>query len=266
MITKGDFFMARHKVEICGVNTANIKVLSNDEMVLLFKKYKSGDESAKDIIINGNLKLVLSILRKYNNRVENMDDLFQVGCIGLIKAIDNFDLKYDVKFSTYAVPMILGEVKRYIRDNNSVRIARSIKDIAYKALKKKEELTNDMGREPSVLEISKELGLTEYEVSNALDSMKDTISMFEPIYNDGGDTIYLADQLSDTKGSAYELDSHIELKDAIGKLRDKERYILIQRYIIGKTQMELSEEIGISQAQISRLEKSGLESLKKMID
>ena len=258
--------MARHKVEICGVNTANIKVLSNDEMVLLFKKYKSGDESAKDTIINGNLKLVLSILRKYNNRVENMDDLFQVGCIGLITAIDNFDLKYDVKFSTYAVPMILGEVKRYIRDNNSVRIARSIKDIAYKALKKKEELTNDMGREPSVLEISKELGLTEYAVSNALDSMKDTISMFEPIYNDGGDTIYLADQLSDTKGSAYELDSHIELKDAIGKLRDKERYILIQRYIIGKTQMELSEEIGISQAQISRLEKSGLESLKKMID
>ena len=258
--------MARHKVEICGVNTANIKVLSNDEMVELFKRYKSGDKFAKDDLISGNLKLVLSILRKYNNRVENMDDLFQVGCVGLIKAIDNFDLSHGVMFSTYAVPMILGEVKRYLRDNNSVRIARSIKDIAYKALKKKEELTNEFGREPSVLEISKELGLTEYEVSNAMDSMKDTISMFEPIYNDGGDTIYLADQLSDTKGSTYSLDSHIELKDAMKKLREKERYILTQRYIIGKTQMELSEEIGISQAQISRLEKSGLENLKKMID
>jgi len=258
--------MARHKVEICGVNTANIKVLSNDEMIELFKRYKSGDRFAKDDLISGNLKLVLSILRKYNNRVENMDDLFQVGCVGLIKAIDNFDLSHGVMFSTYAVPMILGEVKRYLRDNNSVRIARSIKDIAYKALKKKEELTNELGREPSVLEISKELGLTEYEVGNALDSMKDTISMFEPIYNDGGDTIYLADQLSDTKGSTYSMDAHIELKDAMKKLRDKERYILTQRYIIGKTQMELSEEIGISQAQISRLEKSGLECLKKMID
>ena len=257
--------MARHKVEICGVNTANIKVLSNEEMIELFNKYKSGDSSAKDDLISGNLKLVLSILRKYNNRVENMDDLFQVGCVGLIKAIDNFDLSHGVMFSTYAVPMILGEVKRYLRDNNSVRIARSIKDIAYKAMKKKEELTNELGREPSVLEISKKLGLSEYEVSNALDSMKDTISMFEPIYNDGGDTIYLADQLSDNKG-AYELDQHIELKDAMKKLRDKERYILTQRYIIGKTQMELSEEIGISQAQISRLEKSGLESLKRMID
>ena len=257
--------MARHKVEICGVNTANIKVLGNDEMIELFKKYKSGDSFAKEDLISGNLKLVLSILRKYNNRVENMDDLFQVGCVGLIKAIDNFDLSHGVMFSTYAVPMILGEVKRYLRDNNSVRIARSIKDIAYRAMKRKEELTNELEREPSVLEISKELGLSEYEVSNALDSMKDTISMFEPIYNDGGDTIYLADQLSDSKG-VYELDQHIELKDAMKKLRDKERYILTQRYIIGKTQMELSEEIGISQAQISRLEKSGLESLKKMID
>jgi RNA polymerase sporulation-specific sigma factor len=266
MITKGDFFMARHKVEICGVNTANIKVLSNDEMIELFKRYQLGDNLAKESIINGNLKLVLSILRKYNNRVENMDDLFQVGCVGLIKAIDNFDLSHGVMFSTYAVPMILGEVKRYLRDNNSVRIARSIKDIAYKALKKKEELINEFGREPSISELSKELGLSEYEISNALDSLKDSISMYEPIYNDGGDTIYLADQLSDKKGTMYGLDSHIELKDAMSKLKDKERYILLQRYIIGKTQMELSEEIGISQAQISRLEKSGLDNLKKMID
>ena len=257
--------MARHKVEICGVNTANIKVLSNEEMIELFKRYKSGDKFAKDDLISGNLKLVLSILRKYNNRVENMDDLFQVGCVGLIKAIDNFDLSHGVMFSTYAVPMILGEVKRYLRDNNSVRIARSIKDIAYKALKKKEELTNALGREPSVLEISKELGLSEYEVGNAIDSMKDTISMYEPIYNDGGDTIYLADQLSDNKGF-YPLDYHIALSDALKRLKDKERYILLQRYVIGKTQMELSEELGISQAQISRLEKGGLDSLKKMID
>ena len=257
--------MARHKVEICGVNTANIKVLNNEEMIELFKRYKQGDMFVKDDLIKGNLKLVLSLLRKYNNRVENMDDLFQVGCVGLIKAIDNFDLSHGVMFSTYAVPMILGEVKRYLRDNNSVRIARSIKDTAYKALKKKEELTNTLGREPSVLEISKELGLSEFEVGNAMDSMKDTISMFEPIYNDGGDTIYLADQLSDNKGY-FELDDHIELKDAMKKLREKERYILTERYIIGKTQMELSSELGISQAQISRLEKSGLDNLKKMID
>ena len=263
---KGDFFMARHKVEICGVNTANIKVLSNEEMIELFKKYQSGDKFAKDDLINGNLKLVLSILRKYNNRTIDMDDLFQVGCVGLIKAIDNFDLSHGVMFSTYAVPMILGEVKRYLRDNNSVRISRSIKDTAYKALQVKEYLTNELGREPSILEISKKLGISEFEVSNALDSMKDTISMYEPIYNDGGDTIYLADQLSDNKGNSYSLDQHIELKDAIKKLKDKERYILTQRYIIGKTQMELSEEIGISQAQISRLEKSGLDNLKKMID
>lgn len=257
--------MARHSVEICGVNTANIKVLNNDEMIRLFKKYQNGDKFAKEDLINGNLKLVLSILRKYNNRVDNMDDLFQVGCIGLIKAIDNFDLSHDVRFSTYAVPMILGEVKRYLRDNNSVRVARSIKDIAYKALKVKEELTNKFGKEATISEIAKELGLSEFEVSNALDSMRDTVSMFEPIYNDGGDTIYLADQLSDNKNS-YSIDVHVALKEAIKKLKEKERYILTERYIIGKTQMELSEEIGISQAQISRLEKSGLDNLRNMIN
>ena len=258
--------MARHKVEICGVNTANIKVLSNEEMTNLFKKYKEGDKFAKEDLIKGNLKLVLSILRKYSNRVDNLDDLFQIGCVGLIKAIDNFDLSHEVKFSTYAVPMIIGEIKRYLRDNNSVRVARSIKDIAFKALKAKEELTNKYGREATIKEISKEIGITEYEISNALDSMKDTISMYEPIYNDGGDTIYLADQISDTKGNTYELDTHLALKDAIKKLKQKEKYILTERYIIGKTQMELSEELGISQAQISRLEKSGLDNLKKMID
>lgn len=258
--------MARHKVEICGVNTANLKVLSNEEMLELFKRYSEGDMLAKEELINGNLKLVLSILKKYNNRCDNMDDLFQVGCIGLIKAIDNFDLSHDVKFSTYAVPMILGEVKRYLRDNNSVRVARSIKDIAYQAMKVKEELTNKLNTEPSIKMIADELKLSEFEVSNALNSMKDTISMFEPIYNDGGDTIYLADQLEDKKNNKVNLETKIALKEAMNKLKDKEKYIITQRYIIGKTQMELASEIGISQAQISRLEKSGLENIKKMIN
>ncbi len=256
--------MARHKVEICNVNTANIKVLSNNEMIELFKKYKEGEKQAKELLVNGNLKLVLSILKKYNNRTDNMDDLFQVGCIGLIKAIDNFDLKHEVKFSTYAVPMILGEIRRYLRDNSSVRIARSIKDTAYKALKVKEELTNKYGREPTIKEIAKVLKMEEIEVGSALDSMKDAISMYEPIYNDGGDTIYLADQLVD-KTYDYPIETRIELKNAINKLRDKEKYIIYERYIIGKTQLELADEIGISQAQISRLEKSGIENMKKFM-
>lgn len=258
--------MARHKVEICGVNTANLKVLSNNEMIDLFKKYKEGDIYAKEELVNGNLKLVLSILKKYNNRCDNMDDLFQVGCIGLIKAIDNFNLDFDVKFSTYAVPMILGEVKRYLRDNNSVRVARSIKDIAYRAMIIKEELTNSLNKEPTIKEIAEKLGITEYEVSNALDSMKDTISIFEPIYNDGGDTIYLADQIEDKNNKMKTIEDRIALKEAIKKLKQKEQYIIIERYITGKTQMELAEEIGISQAQISRLEKSALNNIKNNIN
>lgn len=256
--------MARHKVEICGVNTANIKVLNNEEMIELFQKYQNGDLLAKEELINGNLKLVLSILKKYNNRTDNMDDLFQVGCIGLIKAIDNFDLSHEVKFSTYAVPMIVGEVRRYLRDSSSVRVVRSVKDIAYKAMRLKEQLTNDLGKEPSMALIAKKLGYTEFEVVNALDAMKDTVSMFEPIYNDGGDTIYLADQL-ESKDSEYSLETHIALKDALKKLKAKERYILESRYFVGKTQLELAKEIGISQAQISRLEKSGMEEIRKML-
>ena len=189
--------MARHKVEICGVNTASLKVLSNKDMQELFKKYKEGDLLAKEELINGNLKLVLAILKKYNNRVDNLDDLFQVGCIGLIKAINNFDLSFDVKFSTYAVPMILGEVKRYLRDYNSVRVARSIKDTAYKIAKYKEEYINTYNKEPKTSEIADYLGLEEYEIALAIDSTKDAVSMFEPIYNDGGDQIYLCDQLAD---------------------------------------------------------------------
>lgn len=258
--------MARHKVEICGVNTANIEVLSNDEMIKLLKKYKLGDTAAKDKLINGNLRLVLSILKKYNNRTDNMDDLFQVGCIGLIKAIDNFDLSHDVKFSTYAVPMITGEIKRHIRDNNSVRIARSIKDIAYHALKVKEELINKNNKEPSIKEIAKELKLKEFEVSNALDSMRDTISMFEPIYNDSGDTIYLSDQLEDKKSNMQNIDEKLALRTAISNLKDREKFVIESRYIVGLTQMEIASELGISQAQISRIEKSGLENIKKNMD
>ena len=257
--------MARHKVEICGVNTANIKVLTNEEMMELFKRYQNGETTAKEELINGNLKLVLSILKKYNNRCDNMDDLFQVGCIGLIKAIENFDLSHEVKFSTYAVPMILGEIRRHLRDNSSIRVARSVKDTAYRALKLKEELTNQYGKEPSIKEIADKLEITEFEVANALDSTKDTISMFEPIYNDGGDTIYLADQLGDKKDSLYTLEVRIALKDAIKELKEKEKYILLSRYFVGKTQLELAEEIGISQAQISRLEKSGLDKIRKNI-
>ena len=257
--------MSRYKVNIVNVNTSELEVLSNKEMIELFSRLKDGDLNAKDILINGNLKLVLSILKKYNNRVDNMDDLFQIGVVGLIKAIDNFDLSHEVKFSTYAVPMILGEVKRYLRDNSSLRIARSIKDTAYKALKIKEELTNKLGMDIPISMVAKEMNLEEYVVSAALDSMKDTISMSEPIYNDGGDTIYLEDQLMDTKGSMYSLETRIALYDALNKIKEREKYVLVERYIMGKTQIELSGELGISQAQVSRLEKSGINSIKRLI-
>lgn len=258
--------MARHKVEIIGVNTANIKVLSNEEMVSLFKDMHNGDVYAKDELINGNLKLVLSILRKYQNRCDNMDDLFQIGCIGLIKAIDNFDLSHEVKFSTYAVPMIVGEIKRYLRDNNSLRVSRSVKDLALKIIRKKEEMLIVNGREPTMKELAESLEITEYELANALDSMKDVMSMFEPIYNDGSDTIYLCDQLEDKHNKLYDLETKISLKDALKKIKEKEKYILLERFIYGKTQVELAEELGISQAQISRLEKSGIENIKKLIE
>ena len=256
--------MARYKVDICGVNTAELEVLSNDEQIDLFKRYKKGEE-VKERLINGNLKLVLSLLKPYNNRTDNMDDLFQVGCVGLIKAIDNFDLSHNVRFSTYAVPMTLGEIKRYLRDNNSVRIARSIKDMSYKILKVREDFVNKNDREPTSLEIASLLNISEYEVFEAMNSMKDAVSIFEPIYNDGGDVIYLEDQLNVDEG-IYDLDTKLSLKDALNKIKKRESYILKQRYLMGKTQMELSEELGISQAQISRLEKTGIESIKKIIE
>jgi len=258
--------MSRHKVELTGVNTANIEVLTEEEQIELIKRMHEGDVFAKDRLINGNLKLVLSILKKFNNRNENMDDLFQVGCVGLIKAIDNFDLSYDVKFSTYSVPMITGEIKRYLRDNSSVRVSRSIKDLAFHSLQKKEELTIINGKEPTVKEIADALNLPEFDVMLALDSMKDTVSMFEPIYNDGSDTIYLSDQLEDNKDNEYDIHTKLAVKEALNKLRDKEKYVLFERFLVGKTQMELSKELGVSQAQISRLERSGIESIKKMAE
>lgn len=256
--------MARHKVEIANVNTANIKVLTLEEQLELFNKYHDGDLKAKDDLIQGNLKLVLSVLKSFSGRVDNLDDLFQVGVIGLIKAIDNFDLNHEVRFSTYAVPMILGEIKRYLRDNSCLRVSRSIKDLAYKALRVKDELTFKNNKEPTTLEIAEKLHISEWEVVQALNSLKDTVSMFEPIYNDGGDIIYLSDQLSSDKG-IYDIETKISLRKALNQIKEKEKYIILQRYMMGRTQTELAEEIGISQAQISRLEKNGLAKIKKLI-
>lgn len=257
--------IAKHKVEITGINTSEIKVLTDKEKEELFIRLKNGDMSAKEELANGNLKLVLSILRKYQNRCDNMDDLFQIGCVGLMKAIDNFDLSHNVKFSTYAVPLILGEIRRYLRDNSNLRISRSIKDLAYKILKVKEEYFMDNGKELPNGEVAKILGCDEIDVIIALDAMRDPVSMFEPIYNDGGDTIYLEDQLESKKDKISNWDITISLKNAINELKDKERKIITERFLIGKTQMEIAEEIGISQAQVSRLEKCGIEDLRKMI-
>lgn len=262
---KGEVYMARHKVEICGVNTANIKVLTNDEMLVLFERFHNGDMKAREELVSGNLKLVLSILKKYTNRTDNMDDLFQIGCVGLMKAIDNFDLSHEVKFSTYAVPMILGEVRRYLRDNNTLRVSRSLRDLAYKALQVKEELTNQLGLIPTHEQIAKILGVRELDVTVALDSMREPVSIFEPIYNDGGDTIYLYEQLEDKKNETKDLEIKMALAKAINDLSLREQQILDERFIIGKTQMEIASELGISQAQVSRLEKSAINTLKKVL-
>ena len=256
--------MARHKVDICGVNTANMKVLTNEENKELFQKLKEGDPFAREDLISGNLKLVLSILRKFNGKTDNLDDLFQVGCLGLVKAIDNFDINYDVKLSTYAVPMILGEIKRYLRDNSSLRVSRSIKDLAYKTLKLKEELVTTNGIEPTDKEIATILGVTEFEISNALVSLREPMSMYEPIYNDGGDTIYLFDQISNKK-EEYDLDYKLAVAKAMSNLKPRDKQIIEERFMIGKTQMEIASELGISQAQISRIEKNAIKVLKKNI-
>ena len=257
--------MARYKVDITGLNTSEIKVLTNEEMTNLFVRLKDGDIDAKTELINGNLKLVLSILKKFNRSDINMDDLFQVGVIGLIKAIDNFDLSYGLKLSTYAVPLIVGEIKRYIRDNTQMRVSRSIKDLAYQIIKFKDDYIKEHGIEPPSALIASQLGIEEYKIAFALDALREPTSIFEPIYNDGGDTIYLFDQIADTKDKNSDKDLLISLRKALLKLKKREKDILLERFIVGKTQMEIAQNLGISQAQVSRLEKSALLNLKKQI-
>ena len=254
-----------NKVEICGVNTAKLPVLTHEEKDVLFKRIKSGDKSAREEFINGNLRLVLSVIQRFSGRGENMDDLFQVGCIGLMKSIDNFDPSYNVKFSTYAVPMIIGEVRRYLRDNNSIRVSRSLRDIAYKALKVREELMNKNEKDPTVEEIAKALELPKEDVVQALDAIQDPMSLYEPIYNDGGDAIFVIDQVSDEKSVDENWLEKISLKEAMKRLGEREKHILTLRFFKGRTQMEVAQEIGISQAQVSRLEKTALKHVKKYI-
>lgn len=254
-----------NKVEICGVNTSELPVLTNSEMRKLFDRIHAGDMSAREEFVKGNLRLVLSVIQRFSKRGEHVDDLFQVGCIGLIKAIDNFDLSQNVRFSTYAVPMIIGEIRRYLRDNNSIRVSRSLRDIAYKALQARDHLVNKNSKEPTISEIAEALGLPKEEVVFALDAIQDPISLFEPIYHDSGDAIYVMDQVSDEKSEDETWLEGIALREAIRKLNDREKLILNLRFYEGKTQMEVAEEIGISQAQVSRLEKTALKHMKKLI-
>ena len=257
--------MVTNKVEICGVNTAKLPTLTANEKKELFVRIKSGDSSARDTFIKGNLRLVLSVIGRFNNRGENVDDLFQVGCIGLIKAIDNFNTELDVQFSTYAVPMIIGEIRRYLRDNNSVRVSRSLRDIAYKALCVRERLINTTNREPTIEEIAKEIDIPPEDVTTALDAIQEPISLFEPVYHDGGDAVYVMDQVSDKKNIDEAWIEKISLREAMKKLSDREKQIVTMRFFRGKTQTEVASEVGISQAQVSRLEKSAISNMRKYI-
>ena len=257
--------MKRNKVEICGVNTSQLPVLSNAVMRELFAELKQGGLSARERLINGNLRLVLSVIQRFNNRGEFVDDLFQVGCIGLMKAIDNFDLSQNVRFSTYAVPMIIGEIRRYLRDNNPIRVSRSLRDIAYKALQVRDSLTNQNLREPTIQEISKAMDVPKEDVVFALDAIQDPVSLFEPIYHDGGDPIYVMDQIHDDKNLDTSWVEEIAIREAMRKLSDREKKILSMRFYEGKTQMEVADEIGISQAQVSRLEKAAIHRMQKHI-
>ncbi|MBC7344131.1 MAG: RNA polymerase sporulation sigma factor SigG [Clostridia bacterium] len=254
-----------NKVEICGVNTAKLPVLSNEEMRTLFKAAKKGDNKAREKLIYGNLRLVLSVIQRFVNRGEYVDDLFQVGCIGLIKAIDNFDLEQNVRFSTYAVPMIIGEIRRYLRDNNPIRVSRSLRDVAYRALQVRDTLASKFSREPSIGEIAEELKLPREEIVLALDAIQEPISLFESIYHDGGDPIFVMDQIGDEKNSDSNWVEDIAVREAMGKLSEREKSILRLRFFEGKTQMEVAEEIGISQAQVSRLEKQALNHMRRYI-
>ena len=253
--------MQTNKVEICGINTAKLKVLKEKEKMEYLQQMHNGDPTAREKLINGNLKLVLSVIQRFSNRGENMDDLFQVGCIGLMKAIDNFDVTVGVKFSTYAVPMIIGELRRYLRDYNAVRVSRSLKDTAYKAMHAKEDLTKKLDREPTIEEIANELDMKKAAVVMALEAIVDPVSLYEPVYSDGGDTIYVMDQVGD-KSDDNDWLGEIMLKEALNKLNEREKNILSLRFFQGKTQVEVAEEIGISQAQVSRLEKGVLNRIK----
>lgn len=256
----------KNKVEICGVNTSKLPVLKNEEMRVLFRKMQSGEEpQAREKLIQGNLRLVLSVIKRFNNRGEYVDDLFQVGCIGLIKAIDNFDLGQNVRFSTYAVPMIIGEIRRYLRDNNPIRVSRSLRDIAYRALQVREKLISNNSAEPTIVQIAEQLELPREEVVFALDAIQEPLSLFEPIYNDGGDPILVMDQISDDKNTDESWLEEIAIKEAMKKLNDRENHIVKLRFFAGRTQMEVAEEIGISQAQVSRLEKAALKQLRKYV-
>lgn len=255
--------MLNNKVEICGVNTSKLPILSREEKEELFIKIKSGDEEARTTFINGNLRLVLSVIQRFYGRGESADDLFQVGCVGLIKAIDNFDLSQNVQFSTYAVPMIVGEVKRYLRDNNSIRVSRSVRDLAYKAIQVREKYTKEYGKEPKIEEIAKELGVEKEEVAFSFDAIQDPVSLQEPVYNDGAESIYIEDQVRDRKNTDEMWTEKMAIEGALQKLNEKERTIVIKRFFDGRTQMEVAEEIGISQAQVSRLEKNAINHIKR---
>lgn len=257
--------MMINKVEICGVNTSKLPVLKEKEMKELLQKMRNGDTQSREKFIRGNLRLVLSVIQRFNNRGENVDDLFQVGCIGLIKAIDNFDLSQNVKFSTYAVPMIIGEIRRYLRDNNSIRVSRSLRDVAYRALQIRDRLVNENNKEPTITQIAKELKVPREEVVFALDAIQDPVSLFEPIYHDGGDAIFVMDQISDNKNLDESWIENISIKEAMKKLNAREKLILTLRFFDGRTQMEVADEIGISQAQVSRLEKTALRHMRKYV-
>ena len=257
--------MAGYKVEICGVNTSKLPVLTAEEKAELFRRIKNGDEQARELYIKGNLRLVLSVIRRFQNSSENADDLFQIGCIGLIKAIDNFDTTLQVKFSTYAVPMIIGEIRRYLRDNNTIRVSRSLRDTAYKALQVKERLMAEQEKEPSIEEIAKEMGMSRENIVMAMDAIQDPVSLFEPIYHYGGDTLFVMDQVSDEKNGDGLWLENLSLSEAMQHLNEREKKIVNLRFFEGKTQTEVSTEIGISQAQVSRLEKSALQHMRKFM-
>ena len=254
--------MFLNKVEICGVNTTHLPLLNNEEKDALFQRIKQGDSIAREQYIKGNLRLVLSVIQRFAGNGENIDDLFQIGCIGLIKAIDNFDISLQVKFSTYAVPMIIGEVRRYLRDNNSIRVSRSLRDTAYKAIYAREQLMKKQDREPTICEIADEVGISKEDIVFALDAIQSPISLYDPVYSDGGDTLYVMDQISDKKNKEDNWIREISLNEALQRLPERERHIINMRFYEGKTQMEVAKEIHISQAQVSRLEKNALKTMR----